>query len=261
MQSEYRDIEVKEATSRAIDSCKKVERTAAKKAHHNTRRGYLEKENYLISLPDLHKFTESKVHTDVINNALRVYNTAQKEDDDKSLKKELENYGRRQVYQLQCHLAVLLTMHTGIKVSDVDSSTGNVKEVKKNSNEEPSYQFEVKPTCEYASFKTVEVVYVTVSRDMLVLLETLACLRYNVDCCSNEAYLLTSIRECPLLDVDDELKEAWNEAGLRSKFNSTMIRHMIVTHGRDPKNSLNVGELKALARGMDHSVRIVESTY
>ena len=152
-------------------------------------------------------------------------------------------------------------MICGIKVSDVDTSTGNVKEVKKNSDDEPSYQFEVKPTCEYASFKTVEVAYVTVSCDMMVLLTTLALLRLNVDRCSSEARLFTSIRECPLLDVDDILKKAWNEAGLKSNFNSTMIRHTIVTHGRDPKNSLSVAELKALARGMDHSVRIAESTY
>ena len=270
VQSENTDLAVKEAAGRAIDSCRKIERTAAKKARHHTRRkGFLEKENYLISLADLQKFTESKEHTDVINNAIRVYKAVQKKDNDESLRRELAKYGRRQVYQFQCHLAVLLTMHTGkrpgvicgIKVSDVDSETGNVTKVESNNDEEPSYQFEVKPTCEYASFKTVEVAYVNVSRHMISLLQTLALLRLNIDKCADEDRLFTSVRQCPLLDIDDELKRAWNEAGLESKFNSTMIRHTIVTKGRDPKNSLTVEELKALARGMDHSVRIAESTY
>ena len=40
-----------------------------------------------------------------------------------------------------------------------------------------------------------------------------------------------------------------------------MMHHTIVTAARDPKNKLTAEELKALARGMDHSVCIAEEIY
>ena len=57
------------------------------------------------------------------------------------------------------------------------------------------------------------------------------------------------------------MKAAWSDAGLTSKFNSTMMQHTIVMKAWDPMHHLDVEDLKALARGMDHSVRIAESTY
>ena len=268
IQTEYRDMEVKEAAARAIDAVKKVERTACRMNTAATkRRIYLEKENYLIPLADLKKFLESKEHREVMNKAMYIYMT---EDYEERVERAKELYKRKQVYELQCHLAARLTMHTGkrpgvlcgIKIEDVNSKGENVKEFRAQWDpDELSYQFKVVPSCEYAVFKTVSVAHVNVSGGMLSLLETLGFLRLAIDKAVRDQRLFTSYTMIPLLDIDVLMKKAWSDAGLKSNFNSTKIRHTIVTAGRDPENKLNVEELKALARGMDHSVETAESRY
>ena len=256
------------AAGRAIDSVRCVEWTAANLAHAETkRRGYLEKENSLISLSDLQKFIESKVHTEVIDDAMKL---AAIESYEECCDEATKLYTRKEVFQLQCHLAVLLTMHTGkrqgilcgIKIGDINSNTDNVMEFRDESNpDEVSYQFKVVPSCEYAVFKTIPVAYVNVCNSLLTLLETLGFLRLEIDCCFMDHCIFTSFTQVALLDIDVLMKKAWSDASLKSRFNSTMMQHMIVTQARDPENKLDVEELKALARGMDHSICIAESTY
>ena len=73
VKSEYKDMEVKVAAARAIESVKNVEHTSVNLSiKMRKRRGYLEPENYLIPLDQLQNFIESKVHTDVINKASQI---------------------------------------------------------------------------------------------------------------------------------------------------------------------------------------------
>ena len=110
-------------------------------------------------------------------------------------------------------------------------------------------------------YKTVPVSFMHVSKDVLLLLEVLSMLRQVVDGASEDARLLTSATDKPMLHIDKMMKKAWKNAGCQARFNSTMMRHTIVTGARDPKNKLTEEELKALARGMDHSVCIAEEVY
>ena len=94
------------------------------------------------------------------------------------------------------------------------------------------------------------------------MLQTLAWLRIHIDQCNPfDGCLFTSIMDVPLIDIYRLLKRAWDEAGLKSRFTSTMISHTIVTSARDLKNDLSLEELKSLARAMDHSVKTAERVY
>ena len=73
VQHEYMDNDIKEATTKAISSVRNIERNAARNARHLTqRRGYLERENYIVELSDLQKFIESEAHTEIIDAALKL---------------------------------------------------------------------------------------------------------------------------------------------------------------------------------------------
>ena len=82
-----------------------------------------------------------------------------------------------------------------------------------------------------------------------------------MDGASEDACLLTSVTDKPLLHIDNIMKKTWKNAGCQRRFNLMMMCHTIVTAARDPKNKLTEEELKALARGMDHSVHIAEEIY
>ena len=132
VQHEYMDNHIKEATTKAISSVQNIEQKAATNAHHLTqRRGYLERENYIVELSNLQKFIESEAHTEIINAALKL---AECQTDEEHHQLANEEWGRRQIFKLQAHLAVLLTLHTGkrpgvicgIKIQDI----ANAKEFK-----------------------------------------------------------------------------------------------------------------------------------
>ena len=55
--------------------------------------------------------------------------------------------------------------------------------------------------------------------------------------------------------------QSLGDADCASRFNSTMMRHTIITHSRNGQKKLTREEIKALAQGMDHSVRIAEEIY
>ena len=160
---------------------------------------------------------------------------------------------------------MLLTLHTGkhpgvlcgIKLDNIYQA----KEFVAEKTGDRAFRLQVIPACEYALYKTVPVSFMHVSKDVLLLLEVLSMLREIVDAASEDACLLTSVRDKPLMHIDNIMKKAWKDAGCQGRFNSTMMHHTIVTAARDPKNKLTEEELKALARGMDHSVRIAEDIY
>ena len=103
MDSDIRD------TTKAIFAVRNIERTSTRNARKlRQKKGYVEKENYLVELSDLCKFIESKAHTEVINEVLRL---AHCENDEEQLEVAQE-FGRSEIYQIQYHLAVLTTMHT-----------------------------------------------------------------------------------------------------------------------------------------------------
>ncbi len=54
---------------------------------------------------------------------------------------------------------------------------------------------------------------------------------------------------------------AWKETGMQGRLTSTMVRHAIVTQCRQLENNCTEEEIRALAHGMDHSVKIAEKRY
>ena len=273
----YSDTPVKEAAARALASVKNIAKTSAKHANQESaRKGYMEKDYYLVDMEDMVKYLKSKALASAIDHARRMLAIRDMR------KRETEAYGRYtglEVFELQCHLAILLTLHTGkrsgvlcgIKIGDVSSKNKEFKKFVAESDrgvidpttgkEKHSYQFMVAPRCEMAMFKTVPVAYVNVSEEMAELLQILAFLRITVDRASPEDRLFSSKRKYPLMTIDGLVKQAWSDGGCESRFSSTMVRHTIVTKAREPERNLSVDELKALALGMDHSVKTAERVY
>ena len=172
------------------------------------------------------------------------------------------------MYELQCHVAVLLTLHTGkrpgvlcgIKLDDIfGAKKFNVQSRRKTA--EATYVIQVVLSSEYAVFKTVQISHIVVTETFLVLLEALAFVRQVINKSQLQARLLTSAKDFPLCRISNLLMKAWGDAGCEGRFTSTMMRHTIMTHSRNVEKNLSVEEIKALARGMDHSVRMAEKVY
>ena len=180
--------------------------------------------------------------------ALRV---SQIKDEEQRISFIQQNWTRAGVFELHCHLAILMTLHTGkrpgvlcgIKLADVYNAD---KFWPKDTGEEV-YRIKVVPKFEFAMYKTVPVAYIHMSEDILILLETLTFLWQVVDRHSEDARLFTSASNFALLDVWDLIKRAWSDSGCKGRFNSTMIQHTIVTASTDPEHNLSVDEVKALA--------------
>ena len=273
----YKDIPVREAAMRAMQSVKNVIKTSGHFSHKlAARKGFTEKENYLVPIAELKKFLESKAHKNTLKHAL---DTISVKGSTKRRHHAIQFYTRKELFELQCHVALLLTLHTGkrpgvlcgIKCSDVNKTNKELKRfvaekdrdlIDPETGAAPcSFQFPVTPSCEVAVFKTVSVSYINVSLKMLQLLAILAYIRKVVDRCSDSARLFTSVEKHPLMEINTLLKKAWTDAGCNLPFTSTMMRHTIVTRARDPEKNLTVDELKTLALGMDHSVRTAEKVY
>ena len=86
-------------------------------------------------------------------------------------------------------------------------------------------------------------------------------LRQHVDNAKGSDRLFTSCRDLPLGQVHELLLKCWKDANCKGRFNSTMMWHTIVKASQDPVNRLTEEEIKALARGMDHSVHMAETVY
>ena len=244
--------------NKALASMRGIERNAAKHARVLTqRRSYMDKSYYLVPIQDINKMVESRAHTTIIQAALQIADTQEDEREELIQKR----WNRARVHELQVQIAVLLMLHTGkrpgvlcgIKLDNVYQA----KEFVAEKTGDWAFRLQVKPACEYALYKTVPVSFMHVSKDVLLLLEVLSMLREIVD----GARLLTSARDQPLMHIDNIMKKAWKDAGCQGRFNSMMMHHTIVTAAREPKDKLTAEELKALARGMDHSVRIAEEIY
>ena len=225
-------------------------------------KGYLKKEIYLIPLGMLQKLIESKQHSKALEKAMYVLRIKMHEEcaEHAQLK-----WDQGSVYNLQCHMCVLLTLHTGkrpgvlcgIKLGDIVDAK---KFVAKKTGDE-SFMFNVVLACPYAVFKMVAILTIHVLEHVLHLLDALVVLREHVDGATQDDRLFTSRNDLPLRQVHELLTKCWNDANCKGRFNSTMMWHMIVTASRDPVNKLMEDEIKALARGMDHSVCIAEMVY
>ena len=73
----------------------------------------------------------------------------------------------------------------------------------------------------------VAIAHVNVSERMLELLKTLGYLKIIIDEATVDDHLFTSFTCLPLKNIDMLMKNAWNDAGLRTQFNSTMLWHTI----------------------------------
>ena len=269
---EYNDREVREGAAKAMARVRMIAKNGDKKSRHLAKRkGFMEPEYYLVPLKEIKKFQESTKHRAIMKKAAEGVEYMIKHPEQTALLEYLlPLYNRKEIYDLQCHLAVLLTMATGKRPGVIcaleNAHVGmNSKSLTKfypeKCPDEWAYRIEVAPTCKFAKLKTVEVAYVNVQRKMLHYLRLLGFLRVTIDRSGLDDRLFTSSQKYPLTDIDDQMKKAWKDGGLTTRFNSTMLRHTIVTQARADKSNLSVQELVALARGMDHSVRTAEAKY
>lgn len=258
----YSDLAVQEATAKALVSVHGIERTALRRARNvTTNKGYLEKENYLIPITEIMKFVDSEAHTGIIRRLLQLVEISDADEQ----KAEALKWTRKEVFRAQCHMAILLTLHTGkrpgvlcgMKIQDVL----DFRQFQAETSDEVSYQISVIPTCQWAMFKTVVYSIITISGHVLKLLEALCCLRVWADKSKCDGRVFTSMQLYGLLHLAQVGMKAWKEAGCKGRFTSTMMRHTIVTAARDLKNNMSLDDLKALARGMDHSLRMAEDRY
>ena len=166
-----------------------------------------------MPIKEIQKRIESNVHTRILQAAIRLVNISVKADLVAEIRK---NWTQARVYELQCHIAVLLTLHMGkrpgvlcgIKLDDMY----NAKEFKAESRKEtdkPVYRIRVVPTFQYTMYKTVAVVHIHITETLLILLKVLCNLRQIVDQATLAAWLLTSHRNFPLCDIWDLLTRAW----------------------------------------------------
>ena len=226
------------------------------------RKGYLKKEIYLVPVSMLQKLIESKEQLKAHEKAMYVSRIKMHEE---CVEHAQLKWDRGSVYNLQCHMCVLLTLHTGkrpgvlcgIKLGDIADAKKFVAE--KTGDE--SFMFNVVPVCPYAVFKTVAISTIHVSEHVLHLLDALVFLREHVDGATRHDRLFRSPGDLPLGQVHELLMKCSNEANCKGRFNSTMMWHTIITVSRDPVNKLMEDEIKALARGMDHSICTAELVY
>ena len=162
-------------------------------------------------------------------------------------------------------MCVLLTLHTGKRPGVLRGvKLGDIVDAQKFAAEktgDESFMFNVVPACPYAVFKTVAISTIHISEHVLHLLDALVFLREYVDNAERSDRLFTSCKDLPLSQVHELLLKCWKDANCKGRFNSTMMWHTIVTASRDPVNRLTEEEIKTLARGMDHSVRMAEMVY
>lgn len=202
----------------------------------------------MVDLDQIAKFTESPCHTSVIQSIVAP-----------GWKKDItgDTWDRQRVFEVQCHLAVLLTLHTGkrpgvlcgmrlhevLKAQGMQDAEGHVN----------AWKIRVVPECPYARFKTVGISHLLISPAMFKLLRALTYLRQQVDRAKSNDRLFTSVTGIPLKNVRELFQKAWHDAGMKGRFTSTMIRHTIVTHAYQ-LGQCTAEEIQALAQGMDHSV-------
>lgn len=264
VKSFYSDMSLQEAMSKALTSVHGIENNAGKRARNTTiRQGYMDKENYVIPILEIKKFTESKVHMKVLQLLLKLSEMKDEEERDNIMR----CWTRQDVYNVQCHIAVLMTMHTGkrpgvlcgLRIENVLKAEQAYTEDMDENDE--IWRITVMPVCQFTVFKTVSVAHLTMSVEVLNLLDALCTLRSKVDGAQEDDRVFTSVTGCGLKDLCDEVKVAWKSAKCESRFTSTKMWHTIVTAAMDLQNKCSEEELKALVRGMDHSIQIAELKY
>ena len=259
----YSDMAVQAVGFKALTAMQGIEKNANKNARvMMKRKGYLEKETYLIPLSMLQQLIESKEHSKALEKAMYVLRIKMHEE---RMEHAESKWDRDSVYNLQCHMCVLLTLHTGkrpgvlcgVKLGDIVDAQ---KFVAKKTGDE-SFLFNVVPACPYAVFNTVAMSTIHVSEHVLHLLDVLVFLRQHVDNAKRSDRLFTSCNDLPLGQVHELLMKCWKDANCKGRFNSIMMRHTIITASQDPVNRLTEEEIKALVRGMDYSVRMARMVY
>ena len=210
----YSDMAVQAAGFKALTAMRRIEKNVNKNARvMMKRKGYLEKETYLVPLSMLQQLIESTEHSKALEKAM--YVSSIKTYEDRVKHAELK-WNRDSVYNLQCHMCVLLTLHTGkrpgalcgIKLGDF---VGAQKFVAKKTGDE-SFMFNVVPACPYAVFKTVAISTINVSEHVIHLLDVLVFLRQHVDNARRSDRLFTSRRDLPLDQVHELLLKCWKDA-------------------------------------------------
>ena len=217
----FSDQDVMDATTKAMAAMHGCDKTALKKARiTSARRRYLDKEYYLVPIGEIQKLIESDALMRIIQRAIRIATIKDKEECIDYIK----NYTQESVYALQCHIAVLLTLHTGkrpgilcgIKLNAIFSAQCFNIQSRKDTDE-TTYIIQVVPSYEYALFKTVQVTHIVITETFLILLEALSVVRQVINKSQLEARLLTHL-DFPLCDIWDLLQKAWGDAGCEGQW-------------------------------------------
>ena len=243
--------------NRVEEGVRQMERNYSALAKKSTRRKNLTSaETKMLNMKDLERYVDGEEHTLFLNN-LR---------NNSWMATEATKLTRKQIYAIQCFLAVDLSLHTGkrpgllcgIKHQDIEDARKKEMIVFENTLE-PCFQITVCPSDDTLTFKNVSVGFVNINPEMFKIIERVSMIKMKYGGAELGDYLFTSPRGFPLLHLNNEMKGAWAKCACESNINSTMIRHTIVTASRNA--NLPIEELKALARGMDHSIRIAEQRY
>ena len=239
------------------EGVRQMERNFTGLAKKSTRRKNLTSaETKMLNMKDLDCYVHGEDHTSFLNN-LR---------NNSWMATEAAKLTRKQIYTLQCFLAVDISLHTGkrpgllcgIKHQDIKDARKHDVIHFENTNEQ-CFQIIVCPSDDTLTYKNVSVGFLNVKPHMFKIIERVSDIKLKYGGAELGDYLFTSPKGFPLLHLNNEMKGAWAKSGCESNINSTMIRHTIVTGSRN--DNLSLQELKALARGMDHSIRIAEEKY
>ena len=156
--------EVQEAANKALTFVHRIKRNAAKNAHVlMQRRSYLDKHYHLVSIDDINKLVESMAHTSIIQTALQVADTTKVSALCRIYVQEVDT---SHVYEFQCHMGVLLMLHTGklpgilcgIRLENIYTATEFIVE----KTDVWAFRMEMVPACEYVMYKTTPVSYIHV---------------------------------------------------------------------------------------------------
>ena len=252
------DRVTKEA-ERAEIALRNIERNAAKQARKRTRRqNILAPEKSLVPLSDIQAYVENDGHEHAIQELLNI-------EAEEELAEEYKEIDRKQLFLFNAFVALDLTIHTGkragllcgIRLRDVENAT---EEIFADAVDKQCYRMLIDPGHDYLSFKTVQVGIVHVLPGMYKLMMALVRLRMANGSSPNDR-LIQSRHGYPVINLPPILRHAWNFCGLSSAITSTNMRHTIVTASRAPEHDCSMQQIRALARGMDHSVEIAERVY
>lgn len=252
----YSDRKFLDVVAAVEKKIRAVERNATKKGDRMRKRSSIMKEkDQTIPIEELKKFAESSVHIQVIGRLL-----------DNNFNATANEWPREVVYQTACHVAAELVLNTGkrpgvicgMRIKDILDAQEDI-----DAEGKKVMTVKIEPECPYGIFKTVTVSVMKLELPIYRLLKQLCRVRQESEEASDNDRVFTSSTNIPLRNLQEQFRKAWTECGCVGVFTPKIVRHTIVTqfHNAIAKNRMPKEELEALARAMDHSLRVAETVY